>query len=84
MSRTEIKKELCDFLDTIAVGDGSLFDTDENVAFHETGLVDSLSMLEIVSFLERRFSIDFSRTGIDAERLGSIGRILDLIESSES
>ena len=84
MTRAETKKELCHFLDTIAVGDGSLISADENLVFHESGLVDSLSMLEIVSFLEQRFSVDFSRSGIDAENLGSIGRILDLIENSES
>ena len=56
---------------------GSLSDSDELVA---SGLIDSLALLQIVTYLEDAYGIDFSDRGLDPEQLGSIGNILDLIE----
>ena len=55
----------------------SLKDSDELVA---SGLIDSLALLQIVTYLEEAYDIDFSDRGVDPEQLGSIGNILDLIE----
>ena len=84
MGRAENKQVLCEFLDTICAEDMTSADLDENLPFEQTGLIDSFAILEIVTFLEERFSIDFSSIGIDPENLGSIGRILNLIEHSAS
>ncbi len=48
-----------------------------------SGLIDSLAVLEIVTYLEETYAMDFSVRGIDPEELGSIGRILDLIETEQ-
>jgi acyl carrier protein len=53
---------------------------DERTSLVETGLIDSLAVLEIVAYLESTYSIDFADTGVDPEQLTSIGGILDLIE----
>ena len=45
----------------------------------QSGLIDSLAMLEIVAFLEHEFGLDFRDSGVDPERLSSINRILELI-----
>jgi acyl carrier protein len=55
----------------------SLSDSDELVA---SGLIDSLALLQIVTYLEDAYGLDFSDRGLDPEQLGSIGNILDLIE----
>ncbi len=55
----------------------SLSDSDELVA---SGLIDSLALLQIVTYLEEAYEIDFADRGVDPEQLGSIGNILDLIE----
>jgi len=55
----------------------NLNDSDELVA---SGLIDSLALLQIVTYLEEGYGIDFSDRGVDPEQLGSIGNILDLIE----
>lgn len=44
------------------------------------GLIDSLALLQIVTYLENNYDIDFSILGVDPEQLGSIASILDLIE----
>jgi acyl carrier protein len=48
-----------------------------------SGLIDSLAILQIVSYLESTHDIDFSLRGVDPEQLGSIGNILDLIEKEK-
>lgn len=58
----------------------SLSDTDRLVA---SGLIDSLAILQIVTYLEATYGIDFSLRGVSPEELGSIGGILDLIEQEK-
>jgi len=58
----------------------SLQDTDRLVA---SGLIDSLAILQIVSYLESTYGIDFSMRGVSPEELGSIGGILDVIEQEK-
>ena len=49
-----------------------------------SGLIDSLAILQIVSYLETTYGIDFSVRGVYPEELGSIGNILDLIQQEKS
>ena len=51
-------------------------DTDGLVA---SGLIDSLAIVQIVTYLESTYGIDFTETGIDPERLASIHSITDLV-----
>lgn len=46
----------------------------------QTGLIDSLAILQIVMYLEATYGLDFSTSGISPEELGSIGGILGVIE----
>ena len=46
----------------------------------ESGLIDSLALLEIVAFLEEQYRIDFAGVGLEPEQLTSVSGILDLIE----
>ena len=48
----------------------------------QSGLIDSLAMLEIVAFLEHEFGLSFRDGGVDPERLASISRILELVAES--
>ena len=45
----------------------------------ESGLIDSLALLQIVTYLEQAYGVDFSERGIDPEDLRSVNSILDLI-----
>jgi len=79
-NRVPNRERLIAFLDTIRRPDMpiSAIEDDENLV--SAGLVDSLAVLEIITFLETEFSIDFSATGVDPTRLMSIPSILDIIE----
>lgn len=80
MSRAEDRQKLVAFLETIRRPDIALEAVDERDGLVSSGLIDSLALLEIITFLETEFGLDFSVTGVDPDQLGSIADILDLIE----
>jgi len=84
VNRERRHTELITFLQSIQRPDAPVGDIDENAHLVESGLIDSLAMIEIIDFLETRCGIDFSETGIDPEQLGSVAHILDLIEARAS
>ncbi|MBF0613654.1 MAG: acyl carrier protein [Magnetococcales bacterium] len=71
---------LIQFLATIKRPDLPMDRITDNDGLIKSGLIDSLAMLEIIAFLESRFGIDFSETGVDPVDLESIQKILDLID----
>ena len=83
-AREEQKQDLLVFLGTIQKAGrpiASLRDEERMVA---SGLIDSLAILQIVTYLESTYGIDFAIRGVDPEQLGSIGGILDVIEEAKA
>jgi len=81
VSRSLHQKELIEFLHSIQRPDAPLGEIDEHAHLVDSGLIDSLAMIEIIGFLESRHGIDFAETGVDPDELGSVSHILDLIEA---
>lgn len=83
MSRDAHKADLIRFLRTIqrldapALEDGAL---DEHTSLVDSGLIDSLAVIQIVSYLEEAHGIDFRTAGLDPENLRTVAGILDLIQ----
>ena len=67
------------FLETIRRPEQPLNGIGDDDHLVQSGLIDSLAMLEIVAFLEHEFGLNFRDSGVDPERLASINRILELI-----
>lgn len=80
MNREQQRTELIEFLRTIQKPDYPLAELDDQSGLVESGLIDSLALLQIVSYLERQHGVDFTASGIDPEELRSIHSILELIE----
>jgi acyl carrier protein len=80
MSRAANRQRLLEFLDTIRRPDKPVASVGDDEHLVEAGLIDSLAVLEIITFLESEFGVDFSATGVDPNRLATIPAILDLIE----
>jgi len=80
MDQEQKKQDLIDFLRTIQRPDYPDNGIDEESSLVESGLIDSLALLEIVTYLEQSYRIDFSVRGIDPGDLRSVRSILDLIE----
>jgi acyl carrier protein len=83
-TRGRHKDDLLRFLHSIQKAGRPIEELDECDQMVASGLIDSLAILQIVSYLESTHDIDFSLRGVDPEQLGSIGNILDLIEKEKS
>lgn len=81
--RGQRKQDLLTFLHTIQKAGRPIEELDEREPMVASGLIDSLAILQIVSYLESTYDIDFSVRGVDPEQLGSIGSILDLIDQEK-
>lgn len=80
MSREQNRTRLLRFLGTISRPGRRLDDIDQDANLVQAGLIDSLALLEIVTFLETEFGVDFADTGVDSGRLSTIPSLLDLID----
>jgi acyl carrier protein len=78
--RQRHRKRVLEFLRTIQKPDRPLDTVAETDSLVESGLIDSLALLEIVAFLEEQYRIDFAAVGLEPEQLTSVSGILDLIE----
>lgn len=78
--RSEHLRDLRAFLRTIERPEQPLDGVDEETSLVAAGLIDSLAVLEIVSYVETRYGFDFAESGVDPEELTSIRGILDLID----
>jgi acyl carrier protein len=79
-SREKHKGDLLQFLRTIQKAGLPVESLGERDRLVASGLIDSLALLQIVTYLEAAHGIDFAARGVDPDQLGSIGNILDLIE----
>jgi acyl carrier protein len=78
-SRDEVIADLKAYLRTIQKPNrpvDSITETDRLVA---SGLIDSLAIVQIVTYLETRHGIDFTAGGLDPDRLATIAGIADII-----
>ena len=78
--RQRHRERVLEFLRTIQKPDRPLDTVAETDSLVESGLIDSLALLEIVTFLEEQYRIDFAAIGLEPEQLTSVSGILDLIE----
>jgi len=78
--RQRHRERVLEFLRTIEKPDRPLDSVTETDSLVESGLIDSLALLEIVAFLEDQYRIDFAVIGLEPEQLTSVSGILDLIE----
>jgi len=80
MSRQQHRAELIKFLRSIQRRDSTIKEIDDSQSLVESGLIDSLAALQIVSYLEEAYKIDFGDNAIDPGDLRTVGTILDIIE----
>jgi len=76
----EIKAEIRRYILETFLTDGNNIDLNDATPLITGGLIDSIGMLGLVRFIERRFGIEFRPKEIDAERLDTIDAIMRLIQ----
>jgi acyl carrier protein len=77
--RARARTAIVEFLQGISRPDRQISDLGDDDGLVDSGLIDSLAMLEIVAFLEGEFGLSFRDSGVDPARLASVNSILDLI-----
>ncbi len=80
MDRSQKKVALLEFLQTIQRPDYPLDAIGDDASLTESGLIDSLAILQIISYLEQTYNLDFRNRSIDPGDLQSVNAILDLID----
>jgi len=73
------KSDLVSFLRTIQRPDFPLQEIDGDLSLVESGLIDSLALLQIITYLEQTYGIDFREKGIDPGDLRSVNAILEFV-----
>ncbi len=78
---SSIQSEVRDF-----VADNFLFGEDpeslnNNDSFLETGIIDSTGVLELVAFIEEKYSVEVDDDELVPENLDSIDQLINFIES---
>jgi acyl carrier protein len=53
----------------------------DDTELKESGILDSLSTLKLVSFLEERFKVEFEADDLEAGNLATVERIEQLVKS---
>ena len=56
----------------------------DDTELKESGILDSLSTLKLVTFLEERFGVEFEANDLEAGNLASIANIERLVESKRA
>lgn len=56
-------------------------DADRESMLFSTGILDSFSMIELISFLEKKSGVRIKPTEFTLENFDSIGRMLNFLES---
>ena len=75
----EIQNEIRDYIiENILFGDGQKLETD--TSFQESGILDSLGFLEIITFVEEKFSIEIADSEVVPENLGTLRKISSFIK----
>lgn len=77
-------EELRQFLRTIQIPGKPVESLGLDEPLVASGLLDSMAVMQIVVYLEERYSIDFAARGFDAEQLATMGGIAALIEQARA
>ena len=74
------KDQVAAFLKETLVRHGDLSEVLDNESLFLSGRLDSLSMLNLIMFLENSFSMNFAEIDFDVELIDSIDSIILLID----
>ena len=83
-SREQLLGDLMRFLRTIQKPNRPVESLGLDERLVASGLVDSLAIMQIVVYLEENYGIDFAASGLDPERLATMGSIIQLIEDTRA
>ena len=81
-TREEVQKEVRKFVSGLLKRSGNAADFADDTPLVSSGMLDSADVVDIVTFLENRYGLDFEDIGFDQDRFDSIVSIVQLVEES--
>jgi acyl carrier protein len=82
VTRDDLVADVKAFLRTMQRPGRSIEIADENEGLVSSGYIDSLAVVQLVSYLEGKHNVDFGAIGLDPDQLSSISSIVELILDS--
>ena len=76
------KETLRNFVKNLLAEQGMTSDFSDDASLNLTGILDSISVLQILVFMEQEFGFDFSDQDFDQTDFDSIDSMMELIERS--
>ena len=78
----QTRKELIAFLDTIVRPGQRIDNVDDDTDLIDAGLIDSLALVQIITYLEENFGLKLNTGIVDPNDLGSVAGMLRAIEQA--
>jgi acyl carrier protein len=80
---TDVSNEIRGYIvENILFGEGRMLEADTSL--HHGGIVDSMGMLEIITFVEERFGIKVADSDMVPENFGTLRRLSGYVEKKIS
>lgn len=76
-----MKKKLIDYVDTIKSDPDILITQDIDLI--DSGILDSLAIVQLISFIEEEFKIEFKDEDFEVKNFKTISSILALVETQQ-
>ena len=77
-----VTEVISEFIQLNFISDGSEIDAD--TSFSESGVVDSVGMLEVILFIEERFGVTVDDRDVTREQFDSIAGLAAYVEAKQS
>jgi acyl carrier protein len=82
--RAEVIKDLKSFLKSLQRPGRDIEIASDDEVLVAGGYIDSLAVVQIVMHLESKYQVDFSKLGLDPERLSTVSDMADLVLEANS
>ncbi len=82
VTREQIKEQLIEFICRQFLVDAE--DVDVNKSLVDTGIIDSMGLIEIASFIQQNFNFIITEDKMNRKNFGSVMLIVDFIESNRA
>lgn len=84
MEVDKMKNEIRDYLVTEYLDEEDASNLTDDSPLISSGLIDSISILQVVDYLEKQFEFEFEPHEVDQENINTINLIIGFIQSKTS
>lgn len=83
MEASKSKESLINYIKEEFLNDSEAKEFNENTALVSTRIMDSISTLQLVDYIEREFGIEFNHHEVDQDNLDTVNKMWDFITSKK-